>query len=132
MAALSEGRGARPVRTVVFDWDGTAVPDRAADASAVRSRVERLCELGVDVVAVSGTNVDNVDGQLGAPPGGPGRLFVCANRGSEVFAVGEDGPFPVWRRAATDEEEARLSAAAELLRDDLARRGSTPTSCTTA
>ena len=28
---------------VVFDWEGTAVPDRAADAAAVRARVEALC-----------------------------------------------------------------------------------------
>ncbi|MGD0256200.1 MAG: hypothetical protein ABSB99_11785, partial [Acidimicrobiales bacterium] len=32
---------------VLFDWDGTAVPDRHADATSIRQRVEMLCALGV-------------------------------------------------------------------------------------
>src|ERR1022692_4374786 len=71
----------------VFDWDGTAVPDRHADAGAVRAHVEQLCNAGMHEVIVSGTHVGNVDGQLGARPAGPGYLFLCLNRGSEVFEV---------------------------------------------
>src|SRR5665647_2168313 len=52
----------REFAVLCFDWDGTAVADRQADATAVRSRVERLCALGVDIAIVSGTNVTNVDG----------------------------------------------------------------------
>src|SRR5665647_2357349 len=58
----------REFAVLCFDWDGTAVADRQADATAVRSRVERLCALGVDIAIVSGTNVTNVDGQLRARP----------------------------------------------------------------
>lgn len=116
-------RPGRPVSVVVFDWDGTAVPDRSADATDVRRRVELLTELGVDVVVVTGTNVGNIDRQLLARPAGPGRLFICANRGSEVFRVDRAGPLGVWARTATKEEERRLSAGAETLRDELSRCG---------
>ena len=57
----------------VFDWDGTAVPDRRADASGVRAAVERLCALGADVAVITGTHIGNVDPQLGARPAGPLR-----------------------------------------------------------
>ena len=61
----------RRFEAVVFDWDGTAVPDRQADAGPVRDAVEAACAGGVDVVVVSGTHVDNIDGQLHARPAGP-------------------------------------------------------------
>ena len=83
---------ARRFDALVFDWDGTAVTDRDADASAVREVVEALCATGVHIVVVSGTHVGNVDGQLRARPSGPGRLFLALNRGSELFEVGVDGP----------------------------------------
>ena len=54
----------RRFEALVFDWDGTAVPDRQADASAVRETIEALCSLGMQVAIVSGTHVGNVDGQL--------------------------------------------------------------------
>ena len=86
---------------LVFDWDGTAVPDRSADATAVREVLERLCRQGVDVAIVSGTHVGNVDGQLRARPTGPGRLLLALNRGSELFEVDSDGPRLLARREAT-------------------------------
>src|SRR5690348_4120255 len=82
----------RRFEAVAFDWDGTAVPDRAADATEVRDLVEQLCAVGMEIVVVSGTHVGNVDGQLLARPDGPGHLHLCLNRGSEVFVVGSDGP----------------------------------------
>jgi trehalose/maltose hydrolase-like predicted phosphorylase len=105
---------ARRFEAVLFDWDGTAVPDRRADASAVRDAVERLCAAGVEVGVVSGTHVDNVDGQLRARPPGPGSLHLLLNRGSEVIRVGAGGPELVSRRAATPEEDEALTAAASL------------------
>ena len=113
----------RRFEAVVFDWDGTAVPDRDADASRVRGLVESLCALGAEVVVVSGTHVGNIDGQLRARPRGPGRLLLALNRGSEVFEVGPDGPFVVARREATPEEEAALDRAAELTVARLAEHG---------
>ena len=98
----------------VFDWDGTAVPDRDADASEVRELVERLCATGATIAIVSGTHVGNIDGQLRARPSSPGRLLLALNRGSEVFEVDESGPRLVWRRDATPDEDAKLDRAAAL------------------
>ncbi len=107
----------------VFDWDGTAVPDRRADAAGVRAAVERLCALGSDVAVITGTHIGNVDPQLGARPTGPGRLFLCLNRGSEVFRVDVEGPQLVVRRQATAAEDAALDAAAAEVVARLAEKG---------
>jgi trehalose/maltose hydrolase-like predicted phosphorylase len=108
---------------VIFDWDGTAVPDRSADASGMRRLVEELCALGMELAVVSGTHLDNIDGQLAARPQGPGSLHLLLNRGSEVFRVGESGVELVERRMATPEEDAALDSAAELVVEQLAGRG---------
>ncbi|MGA8296696.1 MAG: glycosyl hydrolase family 65 protein [Acidimicrobiales bacterium] len=108
---------------LIFDWDGTAVPDRSADASALRVRIEALSDLGEHLFVVSGTNVDNVDGQLQARPKGRGRLFLCCNRGSEVFEVSEDGPKLVFRRNASLEEDRALDRAAARTAEALRTRG---------
>ena len=114
---------ARRFEAVMFDWDGTAVTDRDADASEVRNVVESLCASGVDVAIVSGTHLANVDGQLGARPSGPGRLLLALNRGSELFEVGSDGPRLLARRQATEEEDAALTRAAERTVAELAAHG---------
>ena len=90
---------------------------------AVRSRVERLCALGVDIAIVSGANVATVDGQLQARPDLEGRLFLFLSSGSEVYVVGPNGPRLLERRRAAEVEEAQLTAAAEALRDRLAAAG---------
>ncbi|HET8615378.1 MAG TPA: glycosyl hydrolase family 65 protein [Actinomycetales bacterium] len=108
---------------VVFDWDGTAVPDRHSSAGAVRRRVERLCSLGVHVAVVSGTHVQNVDGQLRARPSGPGRLLLATNRGSELFEVEPGGPVLRERRWASPLEDAGLDKAAADLRQQLSAVG---------
>jgi trehalose/maltose hydrolase-like predicted phosphorylase len=113
----------RRFEAVVFDWDGTAVPDRGADASGVRSRVERLSAAGMDLVVVSGTHVANVDGQLAARPRGPGHLLLCLNRGSEAFTVEAAGPRLLWRREATPAEDEALTAAAQLAVAQFGQRG---------
>ncbi len=118
--------GVRPERTfeaLVFDWDGTAVPDRQADAAPLRARVEALSAAGVHLFVVSGTHVGNVDGQLRARSSGPGHLFLCLNRGSEVFDVNGSEPTLVWRRIATVAEERGLDRAAALAVDRLRARG---------
>ena len=113
----------RRFEAVVFDWDGTAVPDRSADAGALRAVVEELTVLGLDLIVITGTHVGNVDGQLRARPAGPGRLNFCVNRGSEVYVANEDGVELVEGRTATPEENAALDAAAEGTVAELARRG---------
>ena len=107
----------------VFDWDGTAVPDRKADAVSLRQRIEALCDAGLHLFIVSGTNVNNVDGQLNARPKGRGRLYLCSNRGSEVFEVGDDGPKLVTRRTATREEDRALDRSATRTANALRARG---------
>jgi hypothetical protein len=104
----------RRFEALVADWDGTIVPDRAADARRARAAVESLCGAGFDVVLVTGTHVGNVDGQLKARPSGPGRLLMCVNRGSEVFSCDERGPQLLQRRVASSDEERQLDEAAAL------------------
>jgi trehalose/maltose hydrolase-like predicted phosphorylase len=113
----------RRFEAVVFDWDGTAVPDRAADTRELRALVEELTRLGFDLVVITGTHVGKVDGQLGARPAGPGRLYFCVNRGSEVYVVNEGGLELVEARNATPEEDAALDVAAATTVEQLARRG---------
>ena len=36
----------RRFEAAVFNWDGTAVPDRRADAALVRQNIEALCASG--------------------------------------------------------------------------------------
>ncbi|HEY5145004.1 MAG TPA: glycosyl hydrolase family 65 protein [Solirubrobacteraceae bacterium] len=115
----------RRFEAIVFDWDGTAVADRRADATRVRRLVEEACAVGLELAIVSGTHVDNVDGQLGARPRGPGALTLLLNRGSEVFRVDERGRQLVQRRTAAPAEDAALSRAAELTVERLAARGLT-------
>ena len=108
---------------LVFDWDGTVVPDRQADAKGARERIEALCEAGVQTFVVSGTHVENVDGQLQARPHGRGHLFLCCNRGSEVFQVTSEGPQLLHRRSASVEEDRALDLAAALTVGRLRERG---------
>lgn len=113
----------RRFEAIVFDWDGTAVPDRRADASELRTLIEGLCANGAYIAVVSGTHLENVDGQLGARPETLGRLVLALNRGSEVFAVDKDGPHLLYRRSATPSEDAALDAAANLTVARLTQHG---------
>ena len=113
----------RRFEAILFDWDGTAVPDRSADATRVRTLVERLCAAGMDLGVVSGTHVGNVDEQLRARPDGPGRLHLLLNRGSEVFRATRGGIELVYRRMATEEEDEALTRAADLTVSQLSDAG---------
>jgi len=113
----------REFPVICFAWDGTAVARRDADATAVRSRVERLTALGVDIAIVSSASVAEVDAQLGARPGAEGRLFLFLSRGSEVYVVGPAGPRLLERREATPTEHEQLIATAAALHDRLAAAG---------
>ena len=110
---------------VVFDWDGTAVPDRSADASELRALVEKVSARGLDLIVITGTHVGNVDGQLGARPAGPGRLYFCVNRGSEVYEAGPHGIELIDQRLASPAEEEALDTAAAETVAELGRRGVT-------
>jgi len=107
----------------VFDWDGTAVPDRRADASRLRHLVQAHSAAGVHVFVVSGADVDTVDDQLKARPQGRGRLHLCCNQGSEVYEVTGDGPVLVFRRTASSDEDRALDSAAQRTLGRLAAGG---------
>ncbi len=104
----------RRFEALIFDWDGTAVPDRATDASALCAAVESACLLGLDLAVVSGTHVGNIDGQLRARPRGPGELHLLLNRGSEVYRVNQDGVELTARLTASEAQELALDRAAAL------------------
>ena len=114
---------ARRFEAIVFDWDGGAVSDRRADAHRLRRLVEQATAEGLELAIVSGTQIDNVDGQLAARPAGPGSLILARNDGSEVFSVDPQGPKLAFRRVATADEDAALSRAAQLTVERFAERG---------
>lgn len=94
-------------KIIAFDWDGTAVVSRKADASVATSKLEELLKLGVYIVVITGTNFGNIDKQFSSFINGKHKqnLFVCTNRGSEVFSFNENSePVLIYNRAATDKE----------------------------
>ena len=126
--ALTDGFAAaldHRFEAVVFDWDGTAVTDREADASALRELFGVLVDAGFDLAIITGTDIGNVDEQLGLRPHGPGRIIVACNRGSEVYELTSFGPVLLERRDASAEEEEALDRAAELSSARLREKGLT-------
>jgi kojibiose phosphorylase len=112
-------------RIVAFDWDGTAVKDRHADARPVAGAIHRLLDLQVLVVVVTGTNFDNINNQFASHIHGPHKhnLFICANRGSEVFGFDSSGrTVLIYRREATEEENRLLDRVAEAVKKDIESR----------
>ncbi len=121
------GLAAMPIfKLIAFDWDGTAVENRAADASQVARKIERLLELGVVIVVITGTNIRNIDRQFARLISTPhkGRLFICTDRGSEVYGFGRSGePRLLDSRRATPAEERLLDHVAEEAARRLRERG---------
>jgi kojibiose phosphorylase len=116
-----------PFRIIAFDWDGTAVRDRGADARAVAGVIERLLKAGVLVLVITGTNYENIDRQFSSLIAGAHKrnLYICANRGSEVYGfAGRSRPVLHFRREASKEENALLSRVAEAVKSEIERRSS--------
>jgi kojibiose phosphorylase len=106
----------RAFRLIVFDWDGTAVASRSADAAMVTGALDRVLAAGSRAVIVTGTSFGNVAAQLGSgiAAAHARRLHVAANRGSEVFGFDRRGePVLLWRRVATAGEERMLDHIAD-------------------
>ncbi|MBX6773277.1 MAG: hypothetical protein IRY83_16255, partial [Chloroflexi bacterium] len=118
-------RLAHPFRILVFDWDGTAVAHRAEDATPVRQRIDLLLRRGVFIAVISGTSVRNIDHQLSAAIAGPHkqRLYLCTNRGSEVYGFDAHSHLILlWRRIATPTENRLLTAAANAVQQAIQAR----------
>ena len=107
---------------LIFGWEGIAAHGRAADVHALQERIEALCRVGVHVFVVSGTSVDDVDAQLAARPSGPGRLYLGANHGGEIYRATARGVELSFRRSSTPEEAAALDRAAAFVVADLEAR----------
>src|SRR5436190_76724 len=101
----------RPFRLLAFDWDGTAVASRTADASRVAGLLDALLALGTRIAIVTGTSFTNVAHQLRGHirPENARCLYVCSNRGSEVFGFDRRGErVTLWKRVASPDEEHQL------------------------
>jgi kojibiose phosphorylase len=114
-----------PFKIIAFDWDGTAVANRQVDAGPVADVLEELLKFGVYIVVITGTNFGNVDRQFSSLIKGPHKrnLFICTDRGSEVYGFDENSePVLIFGRKATDEEEMLLSKAAEAVKHEIESR----------
>jgi len=112
-------------RIIAFDWDGTAVRDRRADARRVARVLERLLKHNVCIVVVTGTNFDNIDNQFCSLITGLHKqnLYVCCNRGSEVFGFNKRSePTLIYRRQASEAEGALLNRIAEAVEQAIESR----------
>ena len=114
---------ARRFEAIIFDWDGTAVPDRRADAKTLCDLVAQASAMGIHLAVVTGTHVGNVTAQLQVRPSGPGELMLAVNRGSELFRMTPTGPELVARRVASAAEDAALTHAAQETVRRLGARG---------
>jgi hydroxymethylpyrimidine pyrophosphatase-like HAD family hydrolase len=106
----------KPFKIIIFDWDGTAVVDRKADAQKVTEVLKGLLTCGIYVVVITGTNFVNIDRQFSSKIVGECKqnLFVCTNRGSEVFAFGSlFEPVLIFRRVAAKKENELLNTVVE-------------------
>ena len=112
---------------IIFDWDGTAVPDRRTAVPALNAVLEELLLKDVWIAPVTGTNIDNLEAQsfsLISPQARARNLLICTNRGSEVWAYDASGArHSAFARVATATEEDQLTAAAEGLQRQLRERG---------
>lgn len=116
----------RVFELIVFDWDGTAVRDRTSSALPLCRLLEKLLTDGALCVVITGTNAQNILKQdIGSlSPGAKRNLYLCANRGSEVFGFDEGGVAQaLYRRKATDAENRSLDEAAKRLQEFARRNG---------
>ena len=88
---------ARRFEAVVFDWDGTAVPDRRP-TRAVSGAASKSCARSGSTWSSSRHARRQRRRAARAPADGPGAALLCVNRGSEVFAATHEGPQLVDRR----------------------------------
>lgn len=123
------GRGAGPdsgYQAILFDWDGTAVADRESDAARLALCLEGVLRAGVFCAAITGTSRAHLDRTLGErlTPLARRNLIYCCNRGSEVFGFDRSGESEVlFRRQATQEQNALLDRASSALQSALSLRG---------
>lgn len=112
----------KPFKLIAFDWDGTAVINRKVDASLVTSRIEDLLKLNVYIAVITGTNFYNIDRQFSSHINEKYKqyLYVCTNRGSEVYGFDENSkPIALYRLVANDEENKLLDKIVEKTKKEI-------------
>ncbi|HBG48561.1 MAG TPA: hypothetical protein DDW90_03455 [Cyanobacteria bacterium UBA9971] len=97
-------------KIIVFDWDGTAVHNRNDDILELIIALEELLKQGVYIVVVTGTNFENIDRQFSShiKEIHKKNLFICTNRGSEVFGFDENSRSVLLFRLNIDEDKNKL------------------------
>ncbi|MCL4474409.1 MAG: hypothetical protein M1455_10835, partial [Actinobacteria bacterium] len=88
----------------------------------VTALLEELLRLGVKVAVITGTNFNNIDRQFSSLIKGTHKqnLFVCANRGSEVYGFNRSSqPRLRYRRRAKAAENRLLDSVAEAVKADI-------------
>jgi len=112
----------KPFKIIAFDWDGTAVENRKVDASSVTAKLAELLKLGIYIVIITGTNFDNIDRQSTSLIKGTYKknLYVCTNRGSEVFGFNENSDLmQLYKRNATETENLMLDKISEKVKSEI-------------
>lgn len=114
--------GFPPFSLIAFDWDGTAVASRNDSAEPLRPLVEQVLARDVVCAIITGTNFENIERQFVRLVRAElrSRLFVCTNRGSEVYGFDAGGARQVlWRRTATAQENQLMDEVAQSVRETL-------------
>jgi trehalose/maltose hydrolase-like predicted phosphorylase len=101
----------RRFEAIVVDFDDTAPPGPGGRGT-IRGQVEAASAVGLHLAVVGGDDITALDADLGARPGGPGRLLLVPGPASgaepvdaAAFEVGPDGP-RAFRPAPADDPVA--------------------------
>lgn len=100
------------IKLLIFDWDGTAVDARSDRSWELISSIENLLRGGVICCVMTGTSIRNLLDPflLYLSPEAKKKLYVFANRGSEVFEFDDLGDQKlVYRYEPSVEEQRKLS-----------------------
>ena len=111
---------------IIFDWDGTAVPDRHSSIGGLKTALEELLKEGGLCAIVTGTNLDNIlkQGITDLSHLAKHGLHICTNRGSEVFNFDSKGqPQLIFRRRASQAENRALDNATMELQNRIKKQG---------
>lgn len=118
-------------QAVFFDWDGTAVTSRNADASGVLKAMTAAMQKGIRLVIISGTTYENIcDGKLGKLISADllDHLFLGLGRGNYNYGFDPAGsPKLLVDRTPNPDDRVRLHDAVYALHKFLLERFCLPT-----
>ena len=115
-----------PFQAIIFDWDGTAVMSRTEPVPELIHVLERTLREGIILAIITGTKIENLSNQVLEHLGTEAKknLYVCTNRGSEVYGFSESGTAKlIFRKEATSDENRKLDEIATSLERYLHTKG---------